>query len=150
MGAPERHLGDADRGQNRGVSAQGESVDSPEFESIARRYLLLPHERLVAKRRFQRRYSPSGAWIGPGRDTNGPVGVAMLGVLQAWFIPGWLLGMSGIGLLFASDGAASAYWVGYVGVAMIAIGIMRVLPALPAYNRWQAEHSLAPPPGQRH
>lgn len=109
-----------------------------EFTRIARRYWLLPHERLIARRYFDRCYAPDRRDSALTRN-NGPVGIVMLGATAyAWGLPGGLIGLVGLGLLVATGGAAFAYWLGCIGIAMCAIAVLRGLPALPEARRYQA------------
>lgn len=122
----------------------------PSFDLIAQRYHLLLPERLLARRFFEHWYSTPELAGSSTTLNNGPVALALMGVMYAWGIPGVVGVLLGIGSLVVSGGAAYAYWVLCIGSAMIAIGILRGLPGLSAIKKYQAERTvqrqLPPPP----
>lgn len=117
-----------------------------EYRQIARRYRLLPHERLNAKRVIQYWYAPERRNPGWARE-RGPVEFTAVGAIQCWAIPGAVLVAAGIGLLLATGGAGVAYAVGYVGLGLLIVGILRGLPLLMAVRRFQATGDWRPAKG---
>jgi hypothetical protein len=129
-----------------GAGAVGEPAEVPEFTPIARHYLLLPFERLVARRFFEHRYSTPELRKSPTTVQNGPVALVLMGAMYAWGVPGWLLGISGLAALVLSGGASYAHWMIGVGIAMIVVALLRGMPALAAMKLYQAERGQRPPP----
>lgn len=120
----------------------GDSDVMAAFEPIARHYRLIFHERVVARRYYRYRYSTPELRGDPRTADYGPVAVVLMGAYYAWGLPGWLLGMSGIGLLVASGGATYAYVILYIGIAMTVVSVARVAPQASARKRYQADREL--------
>jgi len=95
-----------------------------EFGEITRVYRVLPHERWAAQRFLRNVYSSHPA---PSRITkkDGVIGCVGLGILYVWGFPSLILGVTGLGLLFASGGAYWANALIYVGVAGIFLTLLR-------------------------
>jgi hypothetical protein len=118
----------------------GRNDPVPEFEPIARRYLLLPHERWAARRYFDHWYSPEHCNSATTRE-NGPVAMVLRGAFRAWMIPGWAIGLIGLGTMIASGGGSYSSWMIGIGMTLIVVGVARLLPAIPATRRYQAERA---------
>lgn len=114
-----------------------------EYRQIARRYRLLPHERLNAKRVIRYWYGSERPNPGWARE-RGPVEFTSIGAIQCWAIPGAVLVVAGIGLVVGTGGADVAYNVGYVGLGLLIVGMVRGLPLLMAVRRFQTSGDWRP------
>ena len=116
-----------------------------EFGEITRVYRVLPHERWAAQRFLRNVYSSHPA---PSRITkkDGVIGCVGLGILYVWGFPSLILGVTGLGLLFASGGAYWANALIYVGVAGIFLTLLRAAPTFRASQRYLKSGDWRPAP----
>jgi hypothetical protein len=123
-------------------------VEPQDFEASVRRYRLLPPERWAAKRLLDHWYSPEVRRSRMMTLAKGPDDLLNAAVIRAWAIPGWILMMSGLGLLIVSGGATYAYWMGYTGMAIMAIAFARGVWLRVVMSRAEQDRlsQLPPPP----
>ncbi len=94
------------------------------------RHRLLPYERWLADYGARRGAAPQGSDRWRMQQNYGPEGMALLQVGTATGVLGWLIGMTGMVLLFISAGSSviAQYVIG-IGAFMILVGLVRIIQA---------------------
>lgn len=115
-----------------------------EFSEITRVYRVLPHERWAAERLLDNVYSANPR---PSKLTrkDGVIGCVGTGILYAGGLPSMVLGMTGLLMLFVSDGAYWAYALIYSGIAGIFATLLRAIPTFRASQRYLKAGDWRPP-----
>lgn len=107
-----------------------------EYQEIAEHFRFTPIERAAARRIVRNAYSADPK---PSRfkAEDGVISCASGGPAVAIVVPAWFIGMLGIVSAIVTGGALWANVIVGAGIALLALGILRLLPLIAASRRYR-------------